>query len=140
MRHAIQRSRQALTRRVLERVVAALAPYAAGQAVVVVRRHVLAVEAAEGSIALLDRVAALRQWGESKRKRRGVAVIRSDAECGVRAMEAAARAGLEGVVIFAPAAQTPSRETAAIAEASGAATRLGVFLATAAEVLEPHHA
>lgn len=121
------------------RVVTALAPYAVGQAAVVVRRHVLAVEADEGSLALLGRVADLRQWGESKRKRRGVAVIRSGAESGVRAIEAAARAGLEGVVIVAPMAQ--AAVTSALAEQSGAASRLGMFLATAAvAVREPHHA
>ncbi|MBA4100615.1 MAG: DUF1009 domain-containing protein, partial [Rhodospirillum sp.] len=80
------------------RVVAALAPYGVALAVVVVRRHVLAVEACEGTLALLGRVADLRQWGSTGRKRLGVAVLQSGAEAGPRAIEAAARAGLEGVV------------------------------------------
>ncbi|MEQ1713211.1 MAG: UDP-2,3-diacylglucosamine diphosphatase LpxI, partial [Hyphomicrobium sp.] len=109
------------------RVVSALSRYGVGQAAVVVRRHVLAVEAGEGSLALLERVAALRQWGESKRKRRGVAVLRDGAETGVRAIEAADRAGLEGVVIVATGQQSISLG----GEATGTATRLGLFLATA---------
>ena len=108
------------------RVVSALTGYGIGQAAVVVRRHVLAVEAAEGSLALLDRVATLRQWGESRHKRRGVAVLRAGAETGVRAIEAAARAGLEGVVIVATGPQSLSP----VCEATGAAARLGLFLAT----------
>lgn len=112
------------------RVVAALASFAAGQAAVVVRRHVLAVAASESALALLDRVATLRQWGDSGRKRRGVAVIRADAEMGARTVEAAARAGLEGVVIVTLDAQTGA-VPAASAEASGAAAQLGLFLATA---------
>ncbi len=122
------------------RVVAALAPFGVGRAAVVVRRHVLAVEAAEGSLALLDRVVALRQWGESKRKRRGVAVMRTGAGTGVGAIEAAARAGLEGVVFVAPAGHS-MEPAATLSDACGAASRLGLFLATAAlEVREPHHA
>ncbi|MBA4172222.1 MAG: hypothetical protein C0511_06115 [Hyphomicrobium sp.] len=108
------------------RVVAALAPYGVALAVVVVRRHVLAVEACEGTLALLGRVADLRQWGSTGRKRLGVAVLQSGAEAGPRAIEAAARAGLEGVVITrrAGGAMVPD------AEAVGAAKRRGLFLAS----------
>lgn len=108
------------------RVVAALAPSGVALAVVVVRRHVLAVEACEGTLALLGRVADLRQWGSTGRKRLGVAVLQSGSESGPRVLEAAARAGLEGVVITGRAggAMVPD------AEAVGAAKRLGLFLAS----------
>jgi DUF1009 family protein len=43
--------------------VAALAPFATGAGVVVVRHYILAIEAAEGVTAMLERAAALRQWG-----------------------------------------------------------------------------
>jgi DUF1009 family protein len=43
--------------------VEALAPFATGASAVVVRRYVLAIEAAEGIMATLERAATLRQWG-----------------------------------------------------------------------------
>lgn len=111
------------------RVAAALQPFAAGQAVVVVRRHVLAVEAGEGSLALVDRVADLRQWGVSRKKRLGVVVLRPGSDCGPRVVAAAARAGLEGIVIArrGPAGRPPLLPPA---ETIGAGTRHGVFVAT----------
>ncbi|HRD74734.1 MAG TPA: UDP-2,3-diacylglucosamine diphosphatase LpxI [Hyphomicrobiaceae bacterium] len=56
-----------------------LAAFNAGAAVAVARRHVLAVSAAEGPLAMLARVRALRQWGDrSSARRDGVVVIRLD--------------------------------------------------------------
>src|SRR5262249_38545769 len=55
--------------------VASLAPFATGHGVVVVRRYVRAIEAAEGPAAMLERAAALRrQWG--LRWRRSGAFVR----------------------------------------------------------------
>lgn len=101
------------------RVIAALAPYGVGLACVVVRRHVLAVEAGEGVPALLERVAALRQWGEARGRRRGVAVLAAAADGGAAIVEASAQAGLEGVVVVGA---TPPGELVA------AAGRHGVFV------------
>src|SRR5262245_55920086 len=56
-----------------------LAPYATGRGVVVVRRYVRAIEAAEGPAAMLERAAALRrQWGLRWRKA-GAFVRRAEA-------------------------------------------------------------
>lgn len=107
------------------RVVAALAPYGVGLAAVVVRRHVLAVEADEGALALVARVGELRQWGLSRGRRRGVVVLSSGADTGPRVVEAAAGAGLEGLVVL-------GREYGGLSgETLGAARRHGLFVATA---------
>ena len=59
--------------------VAGLAPFATGRGVVVVRRYVRAIEAAEGPTAMLERAAALRrQWGLRWRKA-GAFVRRAEA-------------------------------------------------------------
>lgn len=56
------------------RVVSALGRLDVGQAAVVVRGHVLAVEAAEGTDAMLARCAELRELGKTRRGRAGVMV------------------------------------------------------------------
>lgn len=57
------------------RVIAALGSHDVGQAVVVARRHVLAVEAAEGTDAMLERCRALTSWTDlAAGKRAGVLV------------------------------------------------------------------
>ena len=85
-----------------------LAPFDVGQAVVVARGHALAVEAAEGTDAMLKRCAALRQWGRSRRA--GVLVkapkqgqeLRLDMPViGPRTVEFAAEAGLAGIAVAA---------------------------------------
>ena len=107
------------------RVVAALVPYGVGLAAVVVRRHVLAVEADEGALALVARVGELRQWGLSRGRRRGVVVLSSGAATGPRVVEAAAGAGLEGLVVLGRNGGRVSAETL------GAARRHGLFVAAA---------
>ena len=57
--------------------VTALAPFATGAGAVVVRHYMLAIEAAEGVMAMLERAAALRQWGLRWRKV-GVLVRRAE--------------------------------------------------------------
>lgn len=89
-------------------LIEALGPFDVGQAVVVARGHVLAIEAAEGTDEMLKRCAALRQWG--KRGRAGVLVkapkpgqeLRVDMPViGPRTVEFAAGAGLAGIAVMA---------------------------------------
>jgi UDP-2,3-diacylglucosamine hydrolase len=89
-------------------LLSALAPFDVGQAVVVARGHVLAVEAAEGTDPMLKRCAELRQWGG--RRRAGVLVkapkqgqdVRMDMPViGPRTVELAASAGLAGIAVSA---------------------------------------
>jgi DUF1009 family protein len=117
------------------RVTAELGRHGAGMAAVVVRRHVLAVEAGEGCHALMDRVADLRQWGESRRRRRGVAVLAAGAPLGRGLVDAAARAGLEGIAIVVDAG-APAPD---LAEMIGAAVRHGLFVTLARIAGEDSH-
>jgi len=88
-------------------VLAALGPHDVGQAAVVARGYVLAVEAAEGTDEMLRRCAGLRQWGLSTRH--GVLVkgpkpgqeLRVDMPViGPRTAELAAEAGLAGIAVL----------------------------------------
>jgi DUF1009 family protein len=101
-----------------------------GQAAVVARGYVLAVEAAEGTDEMLERAARLRQWGEGKR--RGVLVkmskpgqeLRVDLPTiGPRTVDLAAKAGLAGVAIEAGRVLIAERE-----ETVGIAERQGLFI------------
>lgn len=92
-----------------------LASYDAGRTVVVARRHVLAVDAADGPLATIARAAGQRQWGEARsRKRRGVGVLHGLALT-PDIVAAAAQARLKGLAVFAGTA-TP--EAVAAAEAA----------------------
>lgn len=82
--------------------VAALAPFATGAGVVVVRHYILAIEAAEGAAGMLERAAALRQWGLRWRKV-GVLVRRAEG------------AGKEAGALEAQLAQAALQELAGIA-------------------------
>jgi hypothetical protein len=92
-------------------VVRALGALDVGQGAVVVRNHVLAVEAAEGTDAMLERAKGLRQWGEKgSRRRNGVLVklpkpgqeLRVDLPAiGPRTVRLAADAGLAGIAVAA---------------------------------------
>jgi DUF1009 family protein len=93
--------------------VAALAPFATGAGVVVVRHYILAIEAAEGAFPMLERAAELRQWGLRWRKV-GVLVRRAE------------DAGLEGGAIEALFAQAAAQELAGIA-ATGPADALAPY-------------
>lgn len=84
----------------------ALGPFDVGQAVVIARGHVLAIEAAEGTDEMLKRCGSLRQWGGHKRV--GVLVkapkfgqeLRVDMPViGPRTVELAAAAGLAGIAV-----------------------------------------
>lgn len=83
-----------------------------GQAAVVAGRHVLAVEAAEGTDAMLARVAEMRASGRVRSTGTGVLVKAPKANqdrrfdmpsIGPRTVEAAARAGLAGIAVVAGA-------------------------------------
>jgi DUF1009 family protein len=114
------------------RVVDALGRLDVGQAVVVVRGHVIAVEAAEGTDAMLVRCAELRKIGRVRAGRAGVLVKapkpgqeeRIDLPTiGTETVSKAAAAGLAGVAVVAGHVLMADR-SAAIA----AANRLGLFL------------
>lgn len=84
----------------------ALAPFDVGQAAVVSRGHVLAVEAAEGTDAMLERCAALRQWGGGAKAGVLVKAPKSGQELrvdmpviGAKTVMLAAKAGLAGIAV-----------------------------------------
>jgi DUF1009 family protein len=107
--------------------VSALAPLGTGAGVVVVRRYILAIEAAEGPLAMLERTAKLRQWGVRWRKA-GVMVRRAE--------DARTEAGILEAIL----AQASAQERAGVAvvgtadalgpyeEAAGLADSHGLFL------------
>lgn len=92
-------------------VVKALGKLDVGQAAVVVREHVLAVEAAEGTDRMLERASELRQWGERARGRREGALVKTSKigqdlrvdmpVIGPRTVERAAAAGLAAIALEA---------------------------------------
>jgi lipid-A-disaccharide synthase len=108
--------------------VARLAPFQTGRAVVVARAYILAIAAAETTLAMLERTRALRQWGVGAKRRVGVLVCRaSPAEWDAAGVEAlldrAASAGLAGVAVAGPPAALTVFEGA-----GGVADRHGLFL------------
>jgi UDP-2,3-diacylglucosamine hydrolase len=102
-------------------MIAALSPFDVGQAAVVARGRVLAIEAAEGTDAMLARIAELRASGRlSLRGRAGVLVkapkrdqdMRLDLPAvGVKTIEGAQRAELEGVALAAGRVLIADRES-----------------------------
>jgi DUF1009 family protein len=113
-------------------VIAALGPFDVGQAVVVADRHVLGVEAAEGTDNLLARIAQLRGQGRLT-KPAGVGVLvkapkpgqdrRFDLPAiGPNTIENVARAGLAGLAVAAGSAIV-----AEPAQVSAAADRARIF-------------
>jgi UDP-2,3-diacylglucosamine hydrolase len=92
-------------------LIAALSPFDAGQAVVVANGRVLAVEAAEGTDAMLARIADLRAAHRLRLKGKAGVLIKapkSDQDLrldmpavGLKTIEGAKRAGLEGIALAA---------------------------------------
>jgi len=86
-------------------------PFDVGQAVVVAGRHVLAVEAAEGTDQMLERIAALRASGHIRASTVGGVLVKAPKRgqdrrfdlpsIGPRTVEGAARAGLAGIAVVA---------------------------------------
>jgi DUF1009 family protein len=78
----------------------ALAPFGIGGAAVVVRNHVLAVEAGEeGADATLARAAGLRQWASLTHRRRGVVALRDAHALTSSVITAVASAGYAGIAL-----------------------------------------
>ncbi len=121
------------------RVARSLGSFDIGQAAVVARQYVLAVEAAEGTDAMLRRCRDLNNWGFKARK--GVLVkapkpgqdLRLDLPAiGPRTVELASDAGLAGVAVAAGAVLLAEQQ-----ELVEKADKLGLFLygASSAEVM-----
>jgi DUF1009 family protein len=101
----------------------ALSPFDVGQAVVVAKGRVLAVEAAEGTDAMLARVAEMRAAGRLalkgrvgvllKAPKRGQEMRLDMPAVGLETIAAASRAELEGVALAAGKVLTMGRETCA---------------------------
>jgi hypothetical protein len=107
----------------------ALAPFATGASAAVSRAHILAIEAGEGIAAMLERVRALRQWGDRRSKRRiGVVVRRIEegaAEDWLEFLNLTAAQGLAGAAVLgSERALEPYRGAAPVAD------KRGLFLIT----------
>lgn len=111
-------------------VVAALGAHDVGQAAVVARKYVLAVEAAEGTDRMLERCVGMRPWGAgSLRSRRGVLVKsakpgqdrRIDLPAiGPETVRRAGEAGLAGIAVVSGDVMIAERdETIKLANKSG---------------------
>jgi UDP-2,3-diacylglucosamine hydrolase len=123
-------------------LIAALGPFDIGQAVVVADRHVVAVEASEGTDNMLVRVAALRSEGRLT-KPRGIGVLvkapkpgqdrRFDLPAiGPKTIENVTRAGLAGLAVAAGSAIVAEPD-----KTSAAADNAGIFfIGVAAEAAE----
>jgi DUF1009 family protein len=104
-----------------------------GQAAVAVKQRVIALEAAEGTDAMLDRVAQVREQGRAKWSgRAGVLAKRSKPQqdlrvdmpaIGPRTVEAVARVGLAGIAIEPGRVMIAER-----AETTAMAQRAGIFI------------
>jgi UDP-2,3-diacylglucosamine hydrolase len=115
------------------KVVGALGRLDVGQAAVVVKGHVLAVEAAEGTDAMLARCAELRQSGRTRRHARAGVLVKAPKPgqeervdlptIGPETVRKAAAAGLAGIALAA--GQVLMAERAATIEA---ANQNGLFL------------
>jgi len=113
--------------------IAALSPFDVGQAVIVAKGRVLAVEAAEGTDSMLARIAELRASGRIALKGRAGVLVKTpkrDQEMrldmpavGLQTIDAAARADLEGVALAAGKVLVIDRDACA-----KAADQAGLFL------------
>jgi UDP-2,3-diacylglucosamine hydrolase len=102
-------------------VVAALAPFGTGAGAVVARGYVLAIEAAEGPAAMMERAAGLPQWG-LRWADAGVMVRRagdggSDADVAHALLARAAAQRLAGMAVLGtPAALAPYEDAGRLAD------------------------
>lgn len=110
----------------------AASPYDIGQAVVVANRHILAVEAVEGTDQMLTRVAELRANGRIRAAKGGVLVKapkrgqdrRFDLpSIGPQTVDGAVRAGLAGIAVVAGATVVADAD-----KVMSAVDRVGVFV------------
>ena len=119
-------------------VVRTLGPFDVGQGVVVARRHVQAVEAAEGTDWMLERCALLRQRGRVKLPDRAGVLVKAPKpgqdrrvdlpSIGRLTVEMAAKAGLAGIAVEAGGVMAVG-----MAEMVREADRLGLFIYGIAE-------
>jgi DUF1009 family protein len=112
-------------------VVVRLAALATGEAAVVARAHVLAVQGAETTAAMLARVRGLRQWSDRHHRRRlGVLVVRVAPEDGDGSglLTLLQQAALQDLAAVAIAGEGPLLEAAKAA--ARAADDLGLCLVT----------
>jgi lipid-A-disaccharide synthase len=106
-------------------VVERLLAFDTGAATVVARAYILAIEAAEGLLPMLERVSGLRQWGVKAKRRIGVLVRRAGAadrdDVPVAALFAKAAAqGLAGIAVTGPGpALAPYEGAARLADGAG---------------------
>jgi UDP-2,3-diacylglucosamine hydrolase len=115
------------------RVVEALGRLDVGQAAIVVKGHVLAVEAAEGTDAMLARCVSLRQWGSSRRRARAGVLVKAPKPrqeervdlptIGPETVRKAAAVGLAGIAVAAGKVLVAER-----AATIAAANEHGLFL------------
>lgn len=107
--------------------VRSLAPFGAGEAVVVARAYILAVAAGEPVTGMLERVGALRQWGLRGKGRVGVLVCRLSlpgmGESLETVCEVAKGQGLAGLVLAGP-----EQALHPFADGCGSADVHGLFL------------
>jgi len=130
--HAMHDATKAVT------VIGALAPFEAGRAAVVVRNHVLSVEAGgEGVEATIARAAGLRQWASLTHSRRGVVAVRSVRDLTRAVIEAAASAGYAAIAIAEPA--SAAADAVAAATIDGASGKGLSILQRAAEETRGRH-
>jgi DUF1009 family protein len=102
-------------------VLQSLRPFASiGNAVVVVRNHVLAVEAGEGALATLERAANLKQWASLTHSRRGIVILAHARDLTAALIARIDRAGYAGAVVMDVAESAPDlRDVIAAADKSG---------------------
>lgn len=120
------------------RVHGALRRYGAGEAVVVARGYVLAVEAGgEGAAAAITRAGALRQWGAARtRKRSGVAVVASPLLLTPEVLAAADAALLSGIAVVTQPGELKADGARIGAQALAATTR-GISIWTIPDESDP---
>jgi UDP-2,3-diacylglucosamine hydrolase len=112
-------------------VVTRLAAFGTGEAAVVARSHVLAVQGAEGTVAMLARVRGLRQWSDRRNRRRlGALMVRARAEDGhgPALLTLLQQAALQDLAAVAIAGEGPLLEAAQVAART--ADDLGLCLVT----------
>jgi DUF1009 family protein len=110
-------------------VMRSLRPFApTGKAVVVVRHHVLAVEAGEGVLATLERAANLKQWVSLTHSRRGMVIVAHAHDLTTALIARIDRAGYAGAVVMDAVESAPE-----LRYAIAAADKAGVCVLSTAE-------
>src|SRR5262245_42020221 len=110
-------------------LVTRLAAFGTGEAAVVARSHVLAVQGAEGTAAMLARVRGLRQWSDRRNRRRlGALVVRARADDGdgPALLTLLQQAALQDLAAVAIAGEGPLLEAANVAARVADGSGLGL--------------